>query len=214
MIPVMVMRSREHRRSRREEYSESTRAALVSSAIEMFAEYGYGQTSLDAIASAARVTKGALYHHFPGGKKALFLAAFDEIEQAVHRRMAETVKDQSGSPWTVCQTALRVFLDICLDPVYRRVVWQEGPHVLGFGEWWDCEQRHSLSMIAAMMQRLMDAGVIEQLPVEPLARTVSGALVGAATAMSVADDPVRVRAEFELVIARVLRGLRPPERDD
>jgi hypothetical protein len=56
--------------------------------------------------------------------------------------------------------------------------------------------------------------VIEQLPVEPLARTVSGALVGAATAMSVADDPVRVRAEFELVIARVLRGLRPPERDD
>jgi hypothetical protein len=69
-------------------------------------------------------------------------------------------------------------------------------------------------MIAAMMQRLMDAGVIEQLPVEPLARTVSGALVGAATAMSVADDPVRVRAEFELVIARVLRGLRPPERDD
>jgi AcrR family transcriptional regulator len=180
----------------------------------MFAEHGYGQTSLDAIASAARVTKGALYHHFPGGKKALFLAAFDEIEQDVHRRMAETVKAQSGSPWAVCQTALRMFLDICLEPVYRRVVWQEGPHVLGFGEWWDCEQRHSLSMIAAMMQRLMDAGVIEQLPVEPLARTVSGALVGAATAMSVADDPVRVRAEFELVIARVLQGLRPPERAD
>jgi len=197
------------RRSRREEYSETTRAALVTSAIEMFAESGYADTSLDAIASAARVTKGALYHHFPGGKKALFTAAFDEIERQVHERLMSAAAAEAGSPWDAARAGLRAFLDICLEPTYRRVVWQEGPHVMGFGAWWECEERYSLRLIGGMLGKLMDAGAIERLPIDPLARTLSGGLAGAATAMSIAEDPQRVRAEFELVIARLLQGLRP-----
>ncbi|WP_051580111.1 TetR/AcrR family transcriptional regulator [Pseudonocardia acaciae] len=197
------------RRSRREEYSESTRAALVTSAIELFAERGYAETSLDAIASAARVTKGALYHHFPGGKKALFAAAFDQIEEDVHVRLVEAARAEADSPWEAGMASLRAFLDFCLEPTYRRIVWQEGPHVMGFAAWWECEERYSLGLIAAILEKLMDAGQIERLPIDPLARTISGALAGAATAMSVAVDPQRVRAEFEQVIARLMQGLRP-----
>jgi hypothetical protein len=75
--------------------------------------------------------------------------------------------------------------------------------------WWESEQRHSLGLIVTMIEKLMDAGLIERLPIEPLARTLSGALVGAAAAMTEADDPARVRADFELVISRMLRGLAP-----
>jgi AcrR family transcriptional regulator len=197
------------RRSRREEYSETTRAALVTSALEMFAQSGYADASLDAIASAARVTKGALYHHFPGGKKALFMAAFDEIERQVHERLLSAGAAEQGSPWDAARAGLRAFLDICLEPTYRRVVWQEGPHVLGFGDWWECEERYSIGLIRSFLAKLMDAGQIERLPLDPLARTLSGALAGAATAMSIAEDPQRVRAEFEQVITRLLVGLRP-----
>jgi AcrR family transcriptional regulator len=197
------------RGSRREEYSEATRAALVASAIELFAERGYAETSLDVIASAARVTKGALYHHFPGGKKALFASAFDEIERQVHERLMGAAAAGAGSLWDAALAGLRAFLDMCLEPVYRRVVWQEGPHVLGFADWWECEERYSLGVIGQMLGKLMDAGLIDRLPIDPLARTLSGALAGAATAMSVADDPQRVRTEFEQVIARLLTGLRP-----
>jgi AcrR family transcriptional regulator len=197
------------RRSRREEYSETTRAALVTSALEMFAQSGYAEASLDAIASAARVTKGALYHHFPGGKKALFIAAFEEIERQVHERLLKAGGAEMGSPWDAARAGLRAFLDICLEPTYRRVVWQEGPHVLGFGTWWECEERYSIGLIRSFLGKLMDAGQIERLPLDPLARTLSGALAGAATARSVADDPQQVRAEFEQVIARLLAGLRP-----
>jgi AcrR family transcriptional regulator len=214
MMPVMsTTRSRRlsAHRSRREEYSEATRSALVTSAIELFALRGYPATSLDAIAAAARVTKGALYHHFPGGKKELFVAAFQEIERQVHERLLAAAAAEGGTAWDAARTALRAFLDICLEPVYRRVVWQEGPHVMGFGEWWECEEQYSLGMISAMLGKLMDAGYLERLPVDPLARTLSGALAGAATAMSAADDPQRVRAEFELVIGRMLEGLRPRE---
>jgi AcrR family transcriptional regulator len=212
MMPVMsTVKSRRApaQRSRREEYSESTRAALVDSAIELFAENGYAETSVDAVASAARVTKGALYHHFPGGKKALFSAAFDQIEQDAHDRLIAEMVAAAGTPWDAARAALRAFLDMCLEPVYRRIVWQEGPHVLGFGAWWKCEERYSLSLLAATLEKLMDAGQIERLPIDPLARTLSGALAGAANAMVVAPDPQQVRAEFELVIARLLEGLRP-----
>ncbi|HEY1972359.1 MAG TPA: TetR/AcrR family transcriptional regulator [Pseudonocardia sp.] len=202
--------SRTTPRSRREEYSESTRSALVSSALELFSEGGYPATSLDAIAASARVTKGALYHHFPGGKKSIFEAAFDQIERDVHHRLTALIESESD-PWDAARTALRVFLDICLEPVYRRLVWQEAPHVLGMAAWWDCEQRYGLGLIASLMEKLMDAGVIERLPVVPLARTVSGALAGAAATMNESDDPLRVRADFELVISRMLKGLAPTQ---
>jgi AcrR family transcriptional regulator len=196
-------------RSRREEYTEATRSALVGSAIEAFAERGYASTSLDAIASAARVTKGALYHHFPGGKKELFGAAFQEMERQVHERLMAVGVATEGTVWDSSRAALRAFLDICLEPAYRRIVWQEGPHVLGFADWWECEEQYSLGLIGATLGKLMDEGYLDRLPIDPLARTLSGALAGAATAMSVADDPQRVRAEFEHVIARLLEGLRP-----
>src|SRR5256885_950933 len=75
-------------RSRRLDYSESTRSALVDSAVELFTKRGYAGTSLDEIAKRARVTKGALYHHF-SGKQSLFEAAFDQVESVVYDRLAQ-----------------------------------------------------------------------------------------------------------------------------
>jgi hypothetical protein len=57
----------------------------------------------------------------------------------------------------------------------------------------------------------MAGGDIQRLPLEPLARTISGALAGAATAIGLADDPEAIRADFELVVARLLLWLRPSE---
>jgi AcrR family transcriptional regulator len=72
-------------RSGRLDYSESTRQALVDSAVELFTRNGYAGTSLDAIAGRARVTKGALYHHF-SGKQALFEA----VMEGMRRQAKET----------------------------------------------------------------------------------------------------------------------------
>jgi AcrR family transcriptional regulator len=65
--------------TRRQQYSASTKRALVDVAEELFTESGYANTSLDAIVAGARVTKGALYHHF-SGKQALFEAVFENWE--------------------------------------------------------------------------------------------------------------------------------------
>jgi AcrR family transcriptional regulator len=62
-------------KGRREEYAETTRAAIVQAAIERFTADGFVKASIDAVAESARVSKGAVYHHFTD-KSDLFEAAF------------------------------------------------------------------------------------------------------------------------------------------
>ena len=54
-----------------------TRAKLLNSALELFALRGYAATSVDAIAEAAGVSAGLLYHHFDG-KAAVLNAIFEQ----------------------------------------------------------------------------------------------------------------------------------------
>jgi AcrR family transcriptional regulator len=54
-------------------------------AIDCFARYGYQGTSIDRIASAAGVTKGALYYHFRDKEELLFEAVQDRITEFEHR---------------------------------------------------------------------------------------------------------------------------------
>ena len=60
------------RRSNREQ-TEETRLTLLKAARAAFMERGYGPTSTPEIVSAAGITRGALYYHFPD-KLALFFA--------------------------------------------------------------------------------------------------------------------------------------------
>ena len=52
----------------------------MATAIDCFARYGYAGTSIDRIARAAGVTKGALYYHFRDKEQLLFAAVKERIE--------------------------------------------------------------------------------------------------------------------------------------
>ena len=59
------------------EIRANTRAKLVNAALELFAMRGYAGTSVDAIADAAGVSAGLLYHHFDS-KAAVLNAIFEQ----------------------------------------------------------------------------------------------------------------------------------------
>src|SRR5690606_9647885 len=121
------------------QYSASTRRALVTSAVKLFAEKGYAGTSLDEVVARARVTKGALYHHYQG-KQALFEAVFEQVEEKAKATIEKRIR-QSGDPWQRALEGLRGYLEVCQDPIYRRIVLQEGPVRLGFDRWREAEER-------------------------------------------------------------------------
>jgi AcrR family transcriptional regulator len=52
------------------------RAQLIEIGREVFAERGYGATSVEEIASRAKVSKPILYSHF-GGKEGLYAVVVD-----------------------------------------------------------------------------------------------------------------------------------------
>jgi len=65
-------RTRQQNQQRREE----TRAKLLDSAMTLFAQHGYRETSVKMIAEDAGVAQGLLYNYFDG-KEALLVALFE-----------------------------------------------------------------------------------------------------------------------------------------
>jgi len=61
---------------RRKKQPEAVRFALLECASRLASNHGVGALNLNAVADAAGVTKGGLYHHFPS-KNALVEALFD-----------------------------------------------------------------------------------------------------------------------------------------
>ena len=75
----------------RAESKERTRQRLLAEAQRLFRERGYAATSLEQIAEAAEVTKGAIYGHF-ASKEDLMISA---IEAAPAPDYSATLNDES-----------------------------------------------------------------------------------------------------------------------
>ncbi|MGH3438013.1 MAG: TetR/AcrR family transcriptional regulator [Sciscionella sp.] len=193
-------------RSRRLEYSESTRQALVDSAIDLITKRGYAGTALDEISKRARVTKGALYHHF-SGKQALFEAAFNAVESNAMRRLAEIVAEPQD-PWAAAMTGLRTYIKICLEPSYQRIVVHEGPVVMGWERWREAEDHFSFGLIRDTVQSMIDSGAVEAVPVEVTSRLLFGALSAAATVIATASDQKQASVEVITAVERMLERIR------
>jgi AcrR family transcriptional regulator len=194
-------------KSRREAYSEATRAALLEQATRLFAERGYSATSLEHVASATQVTRGAVYHHFDG-KQALFEAVLDAQEKRAIEEIAAAAT--ASDPWDAAMLALDAFLDKCCDPTYGRLVWQEGPTALGWHRWRECEEKYAYGLVERFVHALIDAGYIEGRAVESTVRFSFWILGGAGLTLADAtdEDKPRIREEWSYLIRRTLNALR------
>lgn len=196
--------------SRKAEQAESTRSALVSVARQLFATRGYGETSIEEICREARVTRGALYHHFPT-KRGLFAVVYEDMERELAEQIAAAL---AAEPWSNRHIELgcQAFLDACQDPAVRRIVLLDAPSVLGWEAWHEIDAKYGLGLLTAGLQSAMDSGFIETQPVGPLATLILGALNEAVHSIARADDPVLVREQMSEGLARLFEGLKPVAR--
>src|SRR6202020_2755460 len=103
----------------RSQHAEATRRAVLDAARSLFGRQGYAQTSVDEIADAARVTKGAVYHHF-ANKEALFRAVYAEVEADAQAR-ALRAADPENPPVDQIVAMMNAYLDAALDLEIRRI---------------------------------------------------------------------------------------------
>ncbi|HWI44106.1 MAG TPA: TetR/AcrR family transcriptional regulator [Nocardioides sp.] len=194
--------------SRRAAYSASTKKALVEVAEALFTENGYVATSLDAIVSGARVTKGALYHHY-SGKQALFEAVFELVEDTATRRIQKALRAHRD-PWEKSLAGLRAFLDVVQEPQYRRIVVLEGPAILGYERFREHEERSTFAIVVEIVRSVLEAGGwrLDEPMLETFARIFFGAMSSAGESVSTADDPVAAAERVEAAIGFLLAGVQ------
>jgi AcrR family transcriptional regulator len=188
-----------------------TREALLDAATRLFVDDGFHDVSIDAIATAAGVTRGAVYHHFPDGKAAIFeaiyrreLAQFDaQMTDAGTRAVEET-----GDLWAGLWAGTDRYLELCTGPTFARIALYEGPAALGYERWEAIDTEFSVAQFQGILELLMATGDIDPQPVEPLARILVGAYNMAARQIVIADDPARAVEIYGDALRTLVRGLR------
>ncbi|GAB2665342.1 TetR/AcrR family transcriptional regulator [Nocardia goodfellowii] len=192
-------------KGRRAEYAEATRSALLATARRLFIERKYSDLSADEIAGAARLTRGAVYHHF-NGKQGLFEAVFEQVEQELTERLT-TALGAPGDPWDTAVRALNVFLDECTDVAYQRIVLQEGPVALGWARWRELDERHMVGLIRDLVDELIRAGVFRPRSPQLTVRAVYGLLTELAWSLAETNDE-QVRREAGQIALGMIDSLR------
>jgi AcrR family transcriptional regulator len=196
-------------RARRAEHAADTRESLLSAARALFAANGFDDTGTEQIVAEARVTRGALYHHFRD-KADLFRAVMAQAAGDVATRLIdEQLAADAESPLAEIREGVSAFLDVCVGGDFQRIVLVDGPRVLGTDAWDDLVERYGRSILEEWLARCVQAGDLDPVPVRSLARVLIAMLTEAGLAIARADDPATERAELGEVLDRILTGLRP-----
>jgi AcrR family transcriptional regulator len=203
--------------TRRAEHAADTRQALVDTARRLFTSQGFTATGTEEIVAGARVTRGALYHHFKD-KTDLFRAVMEQVAREVAEDLVsvELSRSDGSGPgpgaWAEVRGGLSAFLDLCVvTDDFQRIVLVEGPAVLGHEAWDDLVARHGSNLLADWLTRAIEEGSIGPVPVQPLTRLliamISETSLYIARAGDGESDRTAARAAMGAALDRLLDGL-------
>ena len=187
--------------------SEATRAALVRTARKLFAKHGYANVSIEDIVTRARMTRGALYHHFTD-KADLFKAVLEGVMAGVVQQVKAEAMAQ-GRPEKHLEAGVEAMLDATMDPEVQRILLIDGPSVVGWDAWREMEERYGLGEIRNALAAAMDADYLEPQPLDYIAPMILSAVYEASFQIARAEDTRRARAEAGQAMGRLLAGLSP-----
>jgi AcrR family transcriptional regulator len=194
----------------RSRHVEATRRAVLDAARTSFGKKGYAQTSVDEIAAAARVTKGAVYHHF-AGKEALFRAVHSEVE-AEALTLAAAATDSTGTPIDQIVARVNAYLDVVLDEGIRRITLLDGPAVLGLEPDGPAGEQPGHVALRLFIAAAIGRGQIVDLDPDVLAHLIGGLTMLGGLLMARASEPSVTRATLGRALDAMLRALAPTKR--
>jgi AcrR family transcriptional regulator len=189
----------------RPEHGEQTRAQLLVLAREMFARDGHGGVAMQELCDRAGVTRGALYHHFPG-KDGLFRAVCEEVAADLSGRIVAQARRHRTAVARL-NAGCEAFLDACVDPAVRQILLTDAPSVLGWREYRELDGRHGLGLIKSALQAAFGEQGEPGAQIDTLAHLLVAALNEAAMVIAAAPDPAASRRDAVKSISGMLAGV-------
>lgn len=206
--PISSLPDHEQPPSLRAEQVAQTRAALVAAGRRLFGDRGFASTSVEELAREARVTTGALYHHF-ATKTLLFEAVFEQAHAEMMEVSAQQA-EQASDEVEFLASGFAAFLDAVLQPDLQRILVIDGPAVLGLARFTELDERDAFSVIVATLESAVSAGRLAIDDPATVSRLLLGALTRGAMLVANSPKPIQTRQAVAQSMRALLRGLAPP----
>lgn len=195
----------EDRLSLRAEQVRQTRAALVAAGRRLFGQDGFAATSVEDLAREARVTTGALYHHFPN-KTALFETVFEGVHAELLEASGRAAAGASDELEALSR-GFEAFLDAVLEPDVQQILVTDAPAVLGLARFTELDERYAFAEIVEALQAATTAGKLSVEDPETVARMLLGALMRGGMLIAGSAEPGKTRDAVARAIRAMLAGL-------
>lgn len=193
-------------RKTRLETAQDTARKLLATARRIFAEEGFNAVSLDALADAAGVTRGALHHHF-GNKAGLFEAVLREVDAELSVAI-QAAWEAAPDPWAGFRQCYHIYLDATLAPDRRRILFQDAPAVLGLKAQ-DILLESGFGEVVEDLRGQIAAGRVRDLDPVALAHMLNGATMSLAFWAAAAPAGEDRRAAAHATLSAMFDGLTP-----
>ncbi len=199
-------------KGRNQDLFDATHAAVLQAARELFAEHGFDKVTTQAIAAAAGVAQGSVFHHFKS-KRDLFIAVHDRFQVELVERV-EAAAAGGLSPEDRFDRIWRSYLSATDDAAMRRILLLDGPRVIGLENLRARDRATAFGFLAEEVAALHAAGVIDT----PSPRAVAVLLFGAfdQAAFEIADFPDDEDLKRRLIeaAAQLVDGLKTKKREN
>ncbi len=186
---------------------QATRRRILGAARLLFGEHGYEHTSIEDVLTASRVTRGALYHHFPS-KTALF----DAVLEAVVADLAARASSEAhgGDALANLRAGARSWMAMAREPAVQRIYLLDPQAAVGWARWRELDERYWLGGLRASFGRLAEEGLVPRGQERFLAYVLCAALTEAALFVAYAGDQASAATVAEegvdLLLDRLLTG--------
>ena len=192
-------------KSLREEHAQGTRDSILAAARRLFTSKSYDASSVDEIAAAARVTSGALYHHFRG-KREIMRAVFEALEAELKERVTGAAHDAKSASEAL-RRSLRALFDACLEDDIRSIVFEQAPRVLGWEEWRKIDAEYAIDLMLDLFSGLRKERKLAKCNDHVLALLFLAAVTEAGLQIALNRNDSQLRSECERMLEAFLSGL-------
>ena len=163
--------------SRRDPVVRDTKQRILDAALEVFGERGYRGASVDDVAVAAGVTKGAVYYYFTDKDD---LAR--DLQHVLWQQLAQdalTVYDPQRPAVDNLLGCFEAFLATIQGMAGARTFLREAWFTAALDSAGRADHEDALGLVQGLLQAAMDGGELARLDPEALTRVLVGALMEA-----------------------------------
>jgi AcrR family transcriptional regulator len=187
--------------------SQGARDAILAAARDLFIASDYEEVSTEDVLRRARVSRGALYHHFPS-KRELYREVWRNSERRLIERLTAGAAG-ARTPLEALTLGCRVYLDEAADNrEMQRIGLLQSRSVLGWEGWREGIRDLGLAAMSGAIEAAMESGELRRSDPEATAHLVLAALIEAGLLIATAEDPRAARRRAEPPLMEMLEGLR------